>query len=128
MATDAAIQAACNNARWCDTVCRAHGLATAFSADAWVSRSPVPPLYPNLVTLSLGSVDRQPGRVSELRSSLGDRGWAVKDSFSALDRAPEGFETLFDAEWVCLAAGDEVVPSDPALVVSRVRSRERLLA
>jgi len=128
MATDAATQAALNNALWCDTICRAHGLPTSFSADAWVSRGPVPPLYPNLVTLFPERVDLQLGRVSELRSSLGQGGWAVKDSFNALNLASEGFEALFDAMWVHGAVGEEVVASDPALVVSRVESRERLLA
>jgi hypothetical protein len=104
MATDAAIQAALNNALWCDTICRAHRLPTSFWADAWVTRSPAPPLYPNLVTLSPEDVDSQMGRVTELRSSLGNRGWAVKDSFNNLDLVAEGFQPMFDAVWVHRAA------------------------
>ena len=128
MVTDAAIRAALNNALWCDTICRAHGLATFLSADAWVSRSPVPPLYPNVVTLFPEGAGVQLCRVRGLRSSLGKRGWAVKDSFSALDLAPEGFEALFDAVWVHGAVGVDVVASGPELVVSKVESREGLLA
>jgi hypothetical protein len=88
---------------------------------------PGPPLYPNLVTLSPGEVDSQLGFIRELRSSLGTGGWAVKDSFNALDLGSESFEPLFDAVWVH-RGGEEVVGSAPALVASRVESQEGLLA
>ena len=128
MVTDAAIKGALNNAAWCDIVCRAHGLATNFSANAWECHSPAPPLYPNLVTLSPGGVDAQLGRVRELGSSVGKRGWAVKDSFNSLDLASEGFEVLFDAMWVHGDVEVDVVSSGLELAASRVASREGLVA
>ena len=46
-----AVQAARNNAAWCDAVCRAHGGATEFSAGLWRNRSASPPVYPNVIAL-----------------------------------------------------------------------------
>lgn len=87
--------AAANNAAWCDFVCRKHGLAPVFAADAWTSPHRTPDLYPDAVTLS-PEVD-----VDELlRRIEGGAGSSVKDSFAALDLAPLGFEVLFEAEWI----------------------------
>jgi hypothetical protein len=45
-------QAAHNNAVWCDTVCRTHGLPGQFFPCIWLNRSATPPFYPNAVTLT----------------------------------------------------------------------------
>jgi hypothetical protein len=84
-----------DNAEWCDLVCRTHGIATAFHADAWVAATRSPPAYPDAVTLRasasadglLTRIDRSPG-------------CSVKDSFASLDLSGSGFEVLFDAEWI----------------------------
>lgn len=94
-AGDWAAAAAADNARWCDSVCRAHGLAGRFSAGAWTSAVRTPPFYPDAVTLGptvaaqdvLGAIDTSPG-------------CSVKDSFATLDLTSAGFEVLFDASWI----------------------------
>jgi hypothetical protein len=90
-----AVEAAFNNARWCDSVCRTHGARPAFRDDAWTTPRRSPPMYPDAVTLRpvvnadalLGRVDAAPG-------------CSVKDSFAALDLAGAGFDVLFEAEWI----------------------------
>ncbi len=89
------LRAAANNARWCDLVCRSHGLPTATSEELWVARRGSPPFYPDAVTLApgltadavLGAIDPGPGS-------------SVKDSFADLELGPHGFEVLFDAQWL----------------------------
>ncbi len=109
MDDELAVQAAMNNALWCDAVCRAHGVPTLFADDAWVGRGIGPRFYPNLVTLSVAGVEEQMRLVSELRGSLGVWGWGVKDSFKVLDLVPHGFRSVLDGQWVC---GREVDVSD----------------
>ena len=101
MDDELAVQAAMNNALWCDAVCRAHGVPTLFADDAWVGRGIGPRFYPNLVTLSVAGVEEQMRLVSELRGSLGVWGWGVKDSFKVLDLVPHGFRSVLDGQWVC---------------------------
>lgn len=87
--------AAANNAEWCDTVCRTHGLNPTFSDDAWTSRTRTPTYYPDAVTLVpnpsvpdlLARVDASPG-------------CSIKDSFASLDLTAYGFRVLFTAEWI----------------------------
>jgi hypothetical protein len=91
---DAAV-AAHNNAEWCDLVCRAHGMDTAFHADAWVTATRSPPAYPDAVTLRDAVA-----AANLLRRIDSANGCSVKDSFASLDLAPHGFHVLFDAEWI----------------------------
>ena len=83
-----------NNAKWCDLVCRSHGISTSWHDGFWVSRQPSPQFYPEGVTLQRKVSperlidDLPPGRCS------------VKDSFADLDLASRGFEQLFDARWI----------------------------
>jgi hypothetical protein len=121
---DPLMEAALNNAQWCDAVCRAHGLPTTFGSDAWVCQAPAPPLYPNLVTLSRAEA-AQTGRIAELARSLGPHGWGVKDSFKSLDLVTQGFRTLFDGQWLRRPAFDD--PHDGVKVKgSRVGSGAEL--
>jgi hypothetical protein len=46
-----------NNARWCDAVCRSHGLATRFAGDLWRALGGAPRFYPDAVTLRPGAPD-----------------------------------------------------------------------
>jgi hypothetical protein len=89
------IDAAVDNARWCDAVCRAQGLPTRFSDDVWVALRRSPPFYPDAVTLSPAVT---PAEV--LRDIDRSAGCSVKDSFSTLDLSPHGFEVLFEASWI----------------------------
>lgn len=83
-----------NNAKWCDLVCRLHGISTSWNDGFWVSRQPSPQFYPEGVTLQRKV---SPGQlINELPPGL----CAVKDSFADLDLASPGFEHLFDARWI----------------------------
>ena len=94
-----AADAALNNARWCDAVCRTHGRPGELSASLWVNRAAAPPRYPNLVTL-----DRSGEPALQAVRALGAAGlaggWGVKDSFSTLPLHAAGFRVLFEAEWM----------------------------
>ena len=96
------VDAARNNARWCNAVCFAHGNSGRFLEHMWVNAHPVPRFYPNAITLSGGEAEiaeqRQTVRIL-LKSNLPGR-WAVKDSFRTLDIARLGFEVLFEANWI----------------------------
>ncbi|MFC7548155.1 hypothetical protein [Plantactinospora sp. GCM10030261] len=92
-------RAARNNAEWCATVCRTHGIVGAFDPDAWTVPRRSPPLYPDAVTLRatapptlLDRVDAGPGA-------------SVKDSFATLDLSGYGFAVLFEAVWIHRAPG-----------------------
>jgi len=93
--------AAQNNAEWCDTFCRTHGIVGQFRADCWFSPVRTPPYYPDAVTLLPQiSIDRVlPGiDTSEVCS--------VKDSFASLDLAAAGFRPLFRAQWLARAPAE----------------------
>jgi hypothetical protein len=109
------VEAALNNAGWCDAVCRALGLRTRWGADAWTVARRSPNGYPDAVTLRhdadaaavLSRVDVGPG-------------CSVKDSFAALDLAPWGFHVLFDATWIRRPSAPDA--SSAALEWSEVHS------
>ena len=95
------LQAARNNAVWCDTVCRTHGIPGEFHLSMWINRSATPPFYPNAVTLADGhDQDVQYAHIRDLIAACIPGAWAVKDSFAALDLAPLGFRMLFEAMWI----------------------------
>ncbi|MGT2531299.1 hypothetical protein ACU4GG_32790 [Streptomyces nojiriensis] len=91
-----------NNALFCDAVCRAHGLPTDFGDESvWLSTSRTPPLYPDGVTLVPGTPEQNLLR----RMDTDGPGCSVKDSFADLDLEGDGFEVLFDAQWIHRPAG-----------------------
>ncbi|MCM9082872.1 MULTISPECIES: hypothetical protein [Streptomyces] len=95
-------RAALNNAVWCDAVCRAHGVTARYEgAGLWCSPRRTPPMYPDAVTLEpavpAGSVVRGVETASP--------GCSVKDSFGDLDLAGNGFDVLFEAQWIHRLAG-----------------------
>ena len=98
--------AARNNAEWCDAFCRTHGIAGRFDDDAWWSAERTPPLYPDAVTLVPG-VDA----ASLLARIDSGPGCSIKDSFSDLKFAGEGFEVLFRAEWLVLESAPDPAPA-----------------
>lgn len=91
-----------NNAAWCDAVCRAHGVSTHYAGESlWAGARRTPPMYPDAVTLepavSAGSVVRG--------VDIASPGCSVKDSFADLDLGGDGFEVLFEAQWIHRPAG-----------------------
>ena len=88
--------AARNNAEWCATMSRSHGVAGEFSATAWAAPTRTPNYYPDAVTLVPG-VDE-----AELmaRIDTAAAGASVKDSFADLDLVEAGFRVLFEAQWI----------------------------
>jgi hypothetical protein len=93
------IDAAVNNALWCDLICRLHGAPGSFAGWSWRNTGPVPALYPNYVSTSPATAAVQMAEIAELVASSGDCELSVKDSFQSLDLGPLGFEPWFDAEW-----------------------------
>ncbi len=94
---------AANNAHWCDIVCRTHGAAAGFAQHSWRCRSAAPQFYPNLVTLGGSAPAQRSAQLSAIDAlqTFGlPAGWAVKDSFRALDLASRGFDVLFEALWL----------------------------
>ncbi|WDZ82970.1 hypothetical protein [Micromonospora cathayae] len=89
------LTAADNNAAWCDTVCRSHGLAGWGDGEAWSVPRRSPPRYPDAVTLRpdlppeavLGRIDAGPGA-------------SVKDSFATLDLTRYGFDVIVEGQWI----------------------------
>ncbi|MFJ4282817.1 hypothetical protein [Streptomyces massasporeus] len=91
-------------------MCRAHGVASEFGADAWVAAVRTPLYYPDAVTLA-PDVDSY---ALTARIDTASPGASVKDSFADLELAAAGFRVLFDAQWVHRPAGAPIPPSDLA--------------
>lgn len=116
--------AAHNNAVWCDTVCRAHGVPGEFLGTVWLNRRTPPPYHSNLVVMS----DAEPrsavvDHIRDLKALPLAADWTVKDSYFDLDLAGQGFGVLFEASWIWAApalASGKVKPS--GLRWSRVTS------
>jgi hypothetical protein len=111
-----------NNAEWCETMCRAHGLPGTFGPRAWTNARRTPLYYPDAVTLTAEA------SVPDVLDGI-DRntpGASVKDSFASLDLADEGFRPLFDAQWIHRPAGLPTPPVDGSW--RAVRTPEELAA
>ncbi|GAA2214095.1 hypothetical protein GCM10009850_095590 [Nonomuraea monospora] len=91
--TDWQAEAALDNARWCDLMCRAHGVPGTFTPLAWTNPSRTPPYYPDAVTLS-----REATAADLLPHLDAGPGASIKDSFATLDLP--GFDVLFEAQWI----------------------------
>src|SRR5829696_978573 len=92
--------AAHNNAIWCDTICRAHGIPAEFHDQLWLSRQPVPRFYPNAVTFALPPGMKQLIQIQKLLAEALPGSAAVKDSFCRLELPPLAFRLLFEATWL----------------------------
>lgn len=105
---DLIADAARNNALWCDAVCRAHARPGVFDELLWRVPHGTLPLYPDVVTLAgAQAAGAQHKAIGELLDSARDRGWAVKDSYAALDLSSLGFRRLFDASWIAWTGAPE---------------------
>lgn len=112
--------AARNNADWCASVCRSHGIAGTFGERAWWSSRRTPLYYPDAVTLRRDAVPADFAGIDMTAA-----GCSVKDSFAALDLTASGFAELFDARWVYRPAGLPV-PAAPGLRAARVSTAAQL--
>ncbi|MGH6941770.1 hypothetical protein [Hypericibacter sp.] len=125
----ATVQAARNNADWCDAVARSHGAGGKFLPELWFSAGKLPLFYPNLITLTADGQATQRDRVTALLENGPPLPWAVKDSFAALDLTAQGFDCLFEASWIQLSP-DEVSPpaEDLSIRWHRIERPEDLVA
>ncbi|MGW7636983.1 hypothetical protein [Streptomyces decoyicus] len=106
--------AARNNAEWCATMSRSHGLAGEFGAQSWAVPARTPPYYPDAVTLVPGA---DPAALTA-RIDTTAPGASVKDSFADLDLTAEGFQVLFEAQWIHRPASAPALASDLAWEVA----------
>jgi hypothetical protein len=113
--------AARNNAGWCASICRSHGIPNSFGEMAWRSARRMPPYYPDAVTLHPGAVPAD--CLPEIDTA--PPGCSVKDSFAALDLTSHGFAELFTAQWIHRPA-ELPAPATPALRTERVSTAARL--
>lgn len=88
--------AARNNAEWCASMSRSHGVTGEFGLQAWASPARTPTYYPDAVTLVPGA----DAAALVTRIDTAAPGACVKDSFADLDLAEVGFQELFDAQWI----------------------------
>jgi hypothetical protein len=117
-----------NNASWCSLVCATHGSAGSFDAAAWVNPAPAPPLYPNLVTLAPDRHGEQIAAIARMDQAGLPTGWAVKDSYAALDLEPLGFRRLLEGTWLGLAAGAATAAGSSDVAWRRIASHGELAA
>ncbi|GAA3059180.1 hypothetical protein GCM10017562_25220 [Streptomyces roseofulvus] len=110
-----------NNAGWCASMCRAHGLTTATGPRAWTSPRRTPLYYPDAVSLAGDATAADVLAGIDLTAP----GASVKDSYARLDLAPDGFRPLFDATWIGRRAG---TPAGPGPAWTRAATPEALAA
>ena len=115
-----------NSVRWCDTICRAHGIPGRIEASCWSNPRVVPRFYPNLITLDERSGEAQRAEIQTLIESAFAPAWGVKDSFACLDLNDLGFRKLFDARWIWRAAEAPLPKDDSGVVWSTVDGARQL--
>jgi hypothetical protein len=99
-----AILAARNNADLYVAVFEAHGLRYDRLPAVFVGRDRPPPYYSNLTVCSPDRGAEVFAEVQRLAVRFGGT-VGLKDSFCELDLRANGFETLFEAQWIWRAAG-----------------------
>jgi hypothetical protein len=119
MTDDRLLQAARENAEWCDAMCRAHGSPGTFTPMSWTNPGRTPPYYPDAVSLVPEAT------WADLRDGVeGKQSASVKDSFATI--RPPGWDLLFEAEWIYRPAlavdpSGEGGTVDPAVIWDVVR-------
>lgn len=114
--------AARNNAEWCASMSRSHGLTGEFGPEAWTAPTRTPLYYPDAVTLVPGADEA----ALVARIDTAAPGACVKDSFADLDLTGAGFQVLFDAQWIHRPANAPITSPDLAWAV--VGDRDKLRA
>jgi len=117
-------EAVSNNASWCAAIAASHEIESALLDSVWLSPYPMPPLYPNMVTVkNIVNVDQH---IHQIDSSL-QAGWAIKDSFKMLELRDESFMVAFDAFWYCLIPGElRIGEKIPTLRINYVSNQSDL--
>ena len=111
-----------NNIALCESVAIANGIQPISIDGVWMSLHPMPPYYPNLIT-TLPDIDISE-HIKQL-NELSTPGWGIKDSYSDLDLASDGFRVAISGSWFSVAvsaASQSTLPHDCKVVV--VQSRE----
>ena len=108
------LEAARNNAEWCEAMCRAHGTFTRW---AWTSKQRTPALYPDAVTLLPET------GLDDILNDIGAmQGCSAKDSFACLDLSAAGFEPIIHAQWIVHSASRPMpLPPTPWTAVRTAR-------
>jgi hypothetical protein len=106
--------AARNNADWCATVWRSHGLVAETGPGLVACGRRTPQFYPNLVTVDRNAdAAAQADFIAALCAAAPGVDVGVKDSFARLDLVDQGFELLFDARWVFRPAMQDAADPGP---------------
>jgi hypothetical protein len=116
--------AARNNAEWCDTLCRMHGIHGRFDADAWVAPRRTPRFYPDAVSLDPAALA---GAILG-RIDANSPGCSIKDSFATLDLSPFGFEVVHEAEWIHREPPSSPVGSPRGMTWRAIQTADELMA
>jgi hypothetical protein len=96
--------AASNNADWYCAVFSSLGLSYEIEDGVWMSRDVAPSYHSNALILSPADGARQREIVRALAGAI-RRPFAVKDGFATHDFSADGFQLLFEAEWIWRDAG-----------------------
>ena len=121
---DRAVQ---NNAHWYDALCRTHGIPGERHPGYWISRGTMLPYMSNLITLAgAAHAEAQWAAIRSMIEVDGKLHFSVKDAFQCLDLGSLGFEVLFQATWIYLAARPRLPDDVGALKWSIVRSPAEL--
>ncbi|MFK7853015.1 MAG: hypothetical protein AB8B79_02835 [Granulosicoccus sp.] len=117
-------EAISNNAAWCDAIAASHGISAHRNESVWLSKQPMPPLYPNIVTLRSGAV------IDKLIDTINPHlpsGWGIKDSYCELELEVKGFSLAFEAQWYCRLPNQHVTEEkSPNFQVKTVRTPSEL--
>ena len=101
-----------NNVTWYQELFDAHGIASTTDDVAWQTTQTPPPFHSSMVVRSMhASTEEVKQRVRLLAAPCSSTGWGMKDSYSCLDLAELGFETVFNAQWLWLPPDAAVPPS-----------------
>ena len=91
-------EAVLNNVAWCNAVAASHRLSTTQNESVWLSEHPMPPLYPNIISLKARALIND--YIDTISPQL-PSGWGIKDSYGDLELEGEGFAVAFEAQWYC---------------------------
>jgi hypothetical protein len=122
-----ALLAASNNADWYSAVFRSLGLSYAIEDDVWTSRDVAPPYHSNALILSSADGARQRAIVRNLGDAMG-RPFSLKDGFATHDFSGDGFQLLFEAQWIWRDAGLPLEVGNNDTTWHRSRTPEELEA
>lgn len=118
-------EAISNNADWCTAVATSFDIPIHRDESIWASEHPMPPFYPNIITLKSGScVDDAIDSISAKLPS----GWGIKDSYCELNLENKGFSCAFRSNWYCRLPGNNDVTGhlNPKYQLKKVKSHSEL--